>query len=123
MARFSTDSTWLCDLREADSGTAGIMSTRPSQAQSRDVAIKRAIQTLLWSLNPLNNLRRPILPHFRSPTHVFTIGEFDRSCVNPHETITEVHHSFAVLFSRLFSRHPSNLNWEPQKGSSKWDGV
>jgi hypothetical protein len=50
---------------------------------------------------------------------------------NTRETITEVHHSFAVLFSRLFSRHPSNPNWEPQKGQANgtvsnrdllWDG-
>ena len=37
---------------------------------------------------------------------------------NTRETITEVHHSFAVLFSRLFSRHASNPERSHEKGLS-----
>jgi hypothetical protein len=42
---------------------------------------------------------------------------------NLRETIAEIHRSFALVFSRLFSWHPSNPEREPQNGSSKWDDV
>jgi hypothetical protein len=37
---------------------------------------------------------------------------------NIHETIASVHDSFAVLFSRLFSRHASNPERSHEKGLS-----
>ena len=50
------------------------------------------------------------------------------SCLRPlvgntRETIAWFHGSFALLFSRLFSRHASNPEREPQKGLRQWDGI
>ena len=42
---------------------------------------------------------------------------------NTRETIAWFHGSFAVLFSRLFSRHASNPERSHEKGLRQWDGV
>jgi hypothetical protein len=61
--------------------------------------------------------------------YVFTIGESrNQLCAtavagNTHETIAWLHDSFAVLFSRLFSRHASNPERSYKRGLMKWDGV
>ena len=96
--------------------------------RAADVAIapsdKRVIQTLLWALKPLSNLRRSIPSFFVTATNVFTI---DESQPLSESTLTKPLPDFTVYLPCFF---PVSLvdtlqiaSGATKGGLRKWDGI